>query len=290
MNGTGVPIVTPFDASGSVDTAALCDLVTWLEDAGIDFLVPCGSTGEAPLLSADERATVIETVVDATDLPVLAGTGLEGYEPTLAATERAAAAGADAALVLTPSYYATDGAALEAYYRDLADESPLPVYLYSVPKFTGRVLSPETVASLAPHDNVAGIKDSGGAIGSLQRTVDLTADESFDVLVGHGSVYAAGLDAGADGGVLGLAHVCPERTATVYDRHAGGDQAGARRLNADLVACNRTVVGEYGVPGVKAALDHLGLPAGRPRRPLQPVDEAARAEIEAVLDRSRGAP
>ncbi|WP_254761831.1 dihydrodipicolinate synthase family protein [Natrinema marinum] len=283
MHGTGVPLVTPFDTSGRVDRARLEALVRWFEDGGVDFLVPCGSSGEAPLLTTDERVRVVETVADATDLPVLAGTGREGYGPTLETTERAAAVGADAALVVTPSYYGSDDAGLEAYYRDLADDSPIPIYLYSVPKFTGHALSPRTVASLAGHENVAGIKDSSGSLESLQRLVELTADESFAVLVGSGSVYAAGLAAGADGGVLAMANVVPERASEIYRHHADGGSEEARSLNASLVELNRAVTTRYGVPGVKAALSARDRPAGSLRRPLRPLEDAARRDLESTL-------
>ena len=284
MHGTGVPLATPFDDTGDVDHDALETIAAWLEDGGVDVLVPCGSTGEAPLLTIDERVAVIETVVEATDLPVLAGTGWEGYEPTLETTARAAEAGADAALVITPSYYGSDDAALEAYYRDLADESPIPVVLYSVPKFTGHALAPETAASLAAHENVTGIKDSSGSLESIQRLVALTADEEFSVLVGSGSVYAAGLAAGADGGVLALANAVPGRASEIRRLQEAGRVDAARELNAALVELNRAVTAEYGVPGVKAALEARDQPAGDPRRPLRTLEGDDRAIVESVLE------
>ncbi|WP_254765819.1 dihydrodipicolinate synthase family protein [Salinilacihabitans rarus] len=288
MHGTGVPLATPFDDSGAVDHGALADLAGWLEAAGVDFLVPCGSTGEAPALSTDERVAVVETVAGATDLPILAGTGREGYEPTFETTRRAAEAGADAALVVSPSYYGVDDDALAAYYRDLADESPVPVYCYSVPKFTDHAIDPRTVESLADHPNVAGIKDSSGSLESVQRLVRFTAEADFSVLVGSGSVYAAALDAGVDGGVLALANAVPGRASEVFRRHRDGDGEGARALNASLVELNRAITARYGVPGVKAALSLRGLEAGRPRRPLSPVDDAAAREVEALLDAALG--
>ncbi|ELY83479.1 dihydrodipicolinate synthase family protein [Natrinema altunense] len=283
MHGTGVPLVTPFDSAGRVDRARLRSFVDWLEDGGVDFLVPCGSSGEAPLLTTDERIEVVETVAETTTLPVLAGTGQEGYEPTLETTERAAAAGADAALVVTPSYYASDDAALAAYYRALADDAPIPIYLYSVPKFTGHALSPRTVASLATHENIAGIKDSSGSLESIQRLDHHTADESFAVFVGSGSIYAAGLAAGADGGVLGMANVVPRRASGIYRLANEGDGDAARARNAALVELNRAVTAEYGVPGLKSALSLRERPMGEPRRPLQSLGEPARRELASVL-------
>lgn len=284
MDGTGVPIVTPFDDTGAIDETTLADLVSWLEAAGIDFLVPCGSTGEAPLLSVEERVRVVETVAEATDLPVLAGTGQEGYEPTLETTERAADAGADAALVVTPSYYGSDDDELAAYYRDLADASPIPIYLYSVPKFTDHALSPNTVAALAAHDSIAGIKDSSGSLESLQRIVRLTRTEEFTVLVGSASVYAAGLAIGAGGGVLAVANVAPDQASEIYQAYRAGRETDARSHNVDLIELNRAVTSQYGVPGVKTALSLRGRPVGAPRRPLRSLDDTAIDDLESVLE------
>jgi dihydrodipicolinate synthase/N-acetylneuraminate lyase len=283
MQGTGVPLVTPFD--DSVDERALRELVGWLTDRGVDFLVACGSTGEAPLLSVEERARVVEVVADAApaDVPVLAGTGHEGLPATRRQTRLAADADADAALVVTPSYYGLDGDAVADYYRAVADDSPIPVYLYSVPKFTGFAIDPATVGDLADHPNVAGMKDSSGDIAAFQRERRL-AGPGFDLLVGSGGVYAPALDAGADGGVLALAHLVPELATEIHRLHRIGDDDAARALNADLVELNQMVVGEYGVPGVKAALRHRGLPAGRPRPPLRPLDDDARERITGLVD------
>ncbi|WP_293032057.1 dihydrodipicolinate synthase family protein [Natronococcus sp.] len=284
MHGTGVPIATPF-ADGAVDHERLRALAEWLEHSGVDFLVPCGSTGEGPALTTDERVAVVETVAEATDLPVLAGTGREGLEPTLETTERAAEAGADAALVVTPSYYGTDDAALVAYYEEVASASPIPVYLYSVPKFTGRALAPETVAELATHENVAGIKDSSGSLESIQRLLD-RADDAFSVLVGSGSVYAAGLAAGADGGVLAVANVVPEFATEIYRLDSEGRPGAARERNAAIVELNHAVTSRFGVPGVKAALAMRGQSVGRPRRPLSELPADAKTDLESILDRT----
>ena len=282
MQGTGVPVVTPFEEDGAVDEAALGKVVAWLEARGVDFLVPCGSTGEAPLLSSEEATRVVEVVADAAVGPVLAGTGRESYLETRRATERAASAGADAALVVTPTYYPIDDETLEAYYLDLADESSIPVYLYSVPKFTGVTIAPETVAAVADHPNVAGIKDSAGELAPFQRTRELVED--LDVLVGHGGVYSPALDAGADGGILAVGNVAPEIVSEIYERHSTGDDEGAREVNRRLLELNEAVTARYGVAGAKAAMGLRGVPAGNVRRPLQGIDDGAEKEIRALLE------
>jgi 4-hydroxy-tetrahydrodipicolinate synthase len=283
MEGTGVALVTPFTADGDLDESALASLVGELEARGVDFVGPVGSNGESVLLSPDEQARVIQQVVDVASVPVLAGTGQPGLRRTQRATERAAVAGADAALVVTPYYFHHDQAALTAYYRDLADDAPLPVYAYSTPSKTGVRLEPETVADLASHDNIAGLKDSSGDLERLHREVARTADEAFDLLIGHGGLYAHAIETGVTGGVLALANLAPELASEIYDRYAAGDQAGARARNGRLVELNHTVTAEYGVPGLKAAMRLRGLPAGHVRSPHRPVGDDGEAELEALL-------
>jgi len=283
MEGTGVALVTPFTADGDLDESTLASLVGELEARGVDFVVPVGSNGESVLLSPDEQARVIQQVVDVASVPVLAGTGQPGLRRTQRATERAAVAGADAALVVTPYYFHHDQAALTAYYRDLADDAPLPVYAYSTPSKTGVRLEPETVADLASHDNIAGLKDSSGDLERLHREVARTADEAFDLLIGHGGLYAHAIETGVTGGVLALANLAPELASEIYDRYAAGDQAGARARNGRLVELNHAVTAEYGVPGLKAAMRLRGLPAGHVRSPHRPVGDDGEAELEALL-------
>lgn len=284
FEGTGLPLATPFDADGAVDHDALAALVEWVETRGVDFIVPCGSNSAAPMLTDDERAAVVKTVCDAASVPVLAGTGTPGLQATLAATDRAAAAGADAALVVTPYYFSHGEEALQEYYREVADASPLPVYLYSVPKYTATPLAPDLVGDLAAYPNIGGIKDSSGDVANIGR-LDARTDDEFDILVGSGGVYAPALDAGADGGVLALANVVPERASDVFDLHAS-DPHTARTLNRELIELNHAVTATYGVPGLKAAMRARDAPAGQVRSPFREVDETARNTLHELVDKA----
>jgi dihydrodipicolinate synthase/N-acetylneuraminate lyase len=286
MQGLGVPLATPFDDDGDVDHDALAALAAWVTDRGVDFLVPCGSNSEAELMTADERTAVVETVADAApdDVSVLAGTGAPGLRETLELTEGAADEGADGALVVTPFYFGHDDADVAAYYRKVADAAPVPVHLYSVPKYTGYALPPAVVGDLAGHPNVAGMKDSSGDLGAFQRTRAATADADFDLLVGSGSVFAPALDAGADGGVLALANVAPEVASEILDAHRGGDDDRARELNRGAVDLNHAVTASHGVPGLKAAMRSRGAPAGTVRSPHRPVDDDTADDLAALVD------
>lgn len=283
MHGSGVPLVTPFHEDGSIDEPGLREAASWVVDQGLDFVVPCGSNGESELLTLEERARVTEIVVDEVSVPVMAGTGHPGLEETVEQTSRAAEAGADAALVVTPFYFGHDQDALEAYYRRLADESPLSIYLYSVPKMTDVTLDPETVARLADHDNVAGMKDSSGDLTAFQRTQRLTG-EDFELFTGSGSLLGPALAAGGVGGINALANVVPDLTSEIYQLHESGDSRAARELTADLVELNQALTARYGIPAVKAAMRYRGVSAGHVRFPHQPAEEGVVAAVQDLVD------
>jgi len=281
ISGVGPPLVTPFDRSGDIDHSRLRELVTWVEARGVDFLVPCGSTSEAELLTGAERAAVVETVVDAASVPVVAGTGHPGLRETVESTRAAAAAGADAALVVTPFYYDHDQAELAAYYRELTGESPLPVYLYSVPTYTGVELHPDTVGTLAGESGIVGLKDSSGSLGALVRHEHRTG-EGFTLLAGSADLLASSLAHGADGGILAVANLRPELAATVVESQHQ-NPGHARKLTA-LLGEYHAAVFEHGVAGLKWAMRERDAPAGFPRAPNRPLDSGARESLRETLD------
>jgi len=283
MDGIGPPLVTPFRENGDVDGKKLRELVGWVEDRGVDFVAPCGSNSEAELMTAEERTRVIETVTEEASVPVLAGTGHPGLRETLEATDAAAAAGADAALVVTPFYYTHDQEALEAYYRQVADAADVPVYLYSVPPYTGVRLEPETVGRLAAHPNVAGMKDSHADVAEFIRTHHRVEDEAFDLMIGSGGILTQALDAGGTGSVAAIANLAPGALADVYETHQD-DPDRARELNAALVELNTAVTSTYGVPGLKWAMRERGAPAGVVRSPHRSIGDDAREHLRSLLD------
>jgi len=282
MEGLGVPIVTPFDETGTIDEAALRRTVDWVTGAGVDFILACGSTGESELLTLEERAHVVDVLVDHASVPVLGGVGHPGLEETRAQFDRLPA-GVDGALVVTPFYFDHDQDSLAAYYRTVADKADVPVYLYSVPGKTGVSLTPETVGELASHDTIHGMKDSSGDIATLQRELDRVNDD-FALFVGHGGVFVQGLDAGANGAILAVANVVPEKVLEVLDLHRSGRAEEARRLGRRLVELNHLITSEYGVPGVKAGMRLRDVSAGRVRAPHQPIAAEAERSIQSALD------
>lgn len=278
MNGIAPALVTPFDSSGDLDAERLGDLVDWFEERGVNFLVPCGSTGEAPLLTDAERRRVIDTVADAASVPVLAGTGHPGLRATTRATRSAAAAGADAALAVTPYYYVHGQDGLAGYYTELAEAADVPIYPYSVPKFTGVSLEVDTVVRLAEKPAIAGMKDSSGDFGTAMRILRHTRTASFDLLLGDAGVLDPALARGAAGGILGIANVVPGLARDVARAEVRPAEA-----HDSLCILNEGILGRFGIPGIKYAMRVRGAPAGHPRSPLRPLDESARERIDRQL-------
>ncbi len=286
IRGVLPPVTTPFGPEGELHLEALrANLARWNSTGLAGYLV-LGSNGEAPHLSPDEKRAVLEAAREAIppERVFMAGTGEASRRSTLATTRMAARAGADCALVLTPSFYRRQmsGEVLADHYRAVADESPIPVLLYTVPVFTGVGLGAEPVALLAEHENIVGIKDSSGDLAELGRILGSTPEE-FVVLVGSAPVFYPALCLGAEGGVLAAACPLPELCVAVYEAHQRGDHASALAGQTALTRVARLVTSVYGIGGLKAALDHLGYYGGPPRAPLPEAGpEAARTVAEAL--------
>jgi len=221
---------------------------------------------------------------------LLVGTGLESTRATVALTQKAAELGADAALVLTPCYYKSRMTveALRRHFETVAEAAPIPVYLYSVPAFTGLAWPPALSEALAAHPRIAGIKESSGDVALLARIV-ASAPPSFEVACGNGPVFYPALCVGAVGGVLAVANCAPGPTAALFRAFERGDHARARKLQAALGPLAAAVTSVHGVAGLKRAMDHVGLRGGCVRAPLQEAPAAAVAEIVALLERAERA-
>lgn len=222
---------------GGVDEAALRSYTRTLVDGGVHGLFPCGSIGEFSSLSAAGRRRVVRVVVDeagSEPVPVLAGCGDTSVDAVHDHVENAVAAGADAAVVVTPYYLSTTQSGLRDFYTSVADAAAIPVVLYNIPALTGQRLAVETVASLATHDTVVGLKDTSGDLRYLRDVVAETPPE-FAVLQGATELAVPSLDLGGDGMVAGPANVFPEVLASVYESYRAGDRDRAVRLMNECV-------------------------------------------------------
>jgi 4-hydroxy-2-oxoglutarate aldolase len=277
---------TPFK-DGEVDPAAIRGNIRRWIAAGLGGIVALGTNGEASLLDDEESDLVLETVRQEVpeDRTLIAGVGRESTRATIAAARRAAASGADAVLVRTPSFYRAHVPvpALVAHYIAVADASPVPVLLYNYTAFTGVNMSPGTVARLAAHANIAGIKETttDGA-----QFVELAAlvPERFSVLAGSAPGAYTAFCAGAAGAILAVACVRPQLCLRLRALTLEGRHAEALAIQQRLTPLARAVTTGFGIAGLKAALDLSGLEGGDPRPPLAPLPGDAIDRIRILLN------
>ena len=286
LRGVFAPLTTPFDSADHVSLPRVRENIARYNATRLVGYVVTGSTGEAILLSIAETEELWAAVVDAAgaDKVLIAGTAAESTTETIQRTRRAADLGYQVALVRTPHYYQSQMTAdvLADFYRRVADASPIPILIYSIPQYTGITVEAPLVESLAGHPNIAGIKDSSG---SVQRAAEMVrgAGNDFRVLVGSASTFFAALMVGASGGILALADALPEACVELFELSAAGKIAEARELQQRLLPASKALVSRWGATGMKYALDGLGYYGGPVREPLRPLGAAARAEIDEVL-------
>lgn len=291
LRGVIAPVVTTFGARDeSIDLDAFATNLRAYAAAGLSGVVVCGSTGEAALLDEAERRTLIERARDElpSDVRLIVGTGAESTRLCVERCRVASEHGAHAVLVVAPHYYssAMTPEALEAHYRRVADESPLPVLLYNIPKYMHFALEPDLVARLSTHENIGGMKDSAGDLKRLEGYMQ-SQSKSFTVLTGHGGTFAQALALGARGGILAVSLFAAEQTLEVFDRHAAGDRDAAAEAQRAITPLAAEIVGRMGVAGVKAAMDRVGLAGGPVRMPLLPLGFEDSSRVDALLRDAR---
>ena len=286
LSGVYAALTTPFAADGSVAIAALKQNIQRYEATGLAGYAVQGSTGESVLLARAEWDSVLLAAKESagTKKRLLAGTGVESTAETISRTKRAAEAGYDAALVKTPYYYKPvyKPEVLIAHYRRVADASPIPVLLYSVPQFTGISLEAPEVAVLAEHPNIIGIKESSG---NVQRVGEMVAavPPSFQILTGGAGVLLPSLVVGAKGAILALASALPESCAELYELTRRGQLETARQRQKNLLRASKLIVSELGIAGVKFVMDQRGYHGGLPRLPLLPLADGAKRRVLELL-------
>jgi len=286
LSGIFPPIPTPFGDSGEILFDRLEENLDRWNTEPISGYVVGGSNGEFPLLTIEERVEVVRRVRRraAADRLVVAGSGMESTRGTSALTGMMAEAGADAAIVVTPGYYKgrMTSRALIAHYQTIADQSALPLILYNVPANTGVDLSAEAAIELSRHPQIIGMKDSAGDVVKLARIASESA-EGFQVLAGSAGFFLAGLAVGAVGLVAALANVAATALDELLRAFRAGKLDQARAIQARLLEANSAVTSRYGVPGLKAAMDLIGMYGGPPRMPLLPLEVAERNLVHEAL-------
>lgn len=285
LNGIFPPVTTPF-VDGEVAYDKLAANIEKYGRTGLKGIVVLGSNGEYVSLSEAEKRKVVETVVQATPdhMSVIAGTGCESTRETIRLTADCAAAGAHAALVVTPHYFGgkMSDTALIKHFTTVADQSSIPIMLYNVPQFTHVNMTVNVVAELSGHPNIIGIKDSTGNVMQLGEFLG-RVEPGFSVLVGTASALFGALTLGCVGAVLALANVTPETCVNIHGLVQEEDYQAAQQIQLKMIPVNKAVTAVYGIAGLKIALDMLGYFGGEPRAPLLPSTDEAKTAIENIL-------
>lgn len=286
LNGIFPPVTTPFDGRGDVDYAALSSNISRYNEDGLAGYVALGSNGEVVHLASEERTKVIETIKRGatSEHTIISGVNEVSTRSAIDAARAAADSGADVVLVVTPYYYkgSMTQEAFTRHFNDVADHSPLPVLIYNVPANTGVVIESATIAKLAGHENIIGVKDSAGNMGAISETIR-RSPASFQVMVGNGGILFPSLMMGATGAVLAIACAAPRACVELYEAVRAGDHERGRELQNRIAPLSHIVTAGLGVPGLKAAMEMLGLAGGPPRAPLVSVNGSERERIRAVI-------
>jgi 4-hydroxy-tetrahydrodipicolinate synthase len=284
FQGCGTALVTPFASDGSLDEKALRALVQRQLDAGIDFLVPCGTTGENPTLSREEHLRVVSITMEAAKgkIPVLAGAGGYNTAEVVELANQIEALGPDGILSVTPYYNKPTQEGLYQHYRALAAETRLPIIVYSVQGRTGVNVEPATVRRLAEIDNIIGIKEASGSIGQIGR-ICAEAPDGFAVLSGDDALTLPVLAVGGHGLISVASNVIPKEMTELVRAGMQGDFARCRELHRRYAALMDVLFIESNPGPVKAAMAALGLLQPVYRLPLVPPSRQNRERIEKTM-------
>ncbi|XP_027060393.1 4-hydroxy-2-oxoglutarate aldolase, mitochondrial-like isoform X1 [Pocillopora damicornis] len=287
LSGIFPPIVTPFGDNEGVNHDKLkYNFSKWNEIPFSGYVVQ-GSNGEYAYMRAEEKIDLVHKVRELAPKGklILAGSGCEATRDTIEMTNKMAEAGADAALVVTPCFYKSGmtAEALEKHFTKVADSSPIPVILYSVPANTGIDLPAECIIKLSSHPNIIALKDSGGDITKIGYVIHKTAGNNFQVLAGSASFLLASYCLGAVGGVCALANVLGREVCKLHEMHKHGKMEEAKLLQHKLILPNTAVTKTYGVPGLKKSMEFFGLYGGPTRSPLLPLKDSQEAELRDIF-------
>ena len=286
LDGVFIPVPTPFRGGEVAYDRLQENLVRWNETPLRGYVL-LGSTGEFPMVTEDERVRILAAAREAipAEKLLVAGVGADSTHVTTQRAKRAAEIGADFAIVITPNYFTrafSQPAAQVRHYRAVADASRIPVLIYHFPQNTGIDLLPDTVARIAEHPTIAGIKESSGNIPAISEMIHLTP-KSFHVLVGSASALLPAMTLGASGGVLAMAVIAPREYCEIYRLAVERRYDEAKEIASRLQVADRGVHGRYGIGGIKAALDLQGWYGGPVRAPLATPDGDAIEEIKELL-------
>jgi len=284
FSGSMTAIVTPF-RDGAIDHEALERIVDFQVDNGTSALVPCGSTGESATLTHAEHLEVVSRVVKVARgrVPVIAGAGSNSTAEAIALTRGAKAAGADAALLISPYYNKPTQEGIYRHYRAVAEAAQVPLIIYNIPGRTASKIEATTVARMAEVEHIVGLKEATGSLDEVQEVIRLCGDR-LELYSGDDSLTLPIMAVGAQGTISVIANIAPKQSAAMLAACRAGDWDTARRLHYALLPLIRALFQETNPIGVKAALAMMGFCRDELRLPLLPMTEAARAKLRAVVE------
>jgi 4-hydroxy-tetrahydrodipicolinate synthase len=283
LKGVYPAMCTPFNDDGSIDFQTLRDDAQRLEDAGVDGLVPMGSTGESATVSQDEHVEVIEAVVNAVDVPVIGGSGSNSTREAVELSGRAEEVGADALLLISPYYNKPMQRGFKQHYLSVADAVDIPQIVYNVPSRTGKSLEAETVVDLAEHENIRGYKAAGGDMNRISEIIENTRDKNFSVLSGNDGETLPIISMGGTGCISVAANVEPSLVSEMVKAGLDGRCEVARETHHHLSPLFRAMFWETNPIPVKSALEIRGHGNGNLRSPLTNISEDNRENLSELL-------
>jgi len=280
-------MITPFDSDGAVDFGAVAELAVHLVENGSDGIVVAGTTGESPTLTGDEKGSLFQAVMDAVGdkAIVVAGTGTYDTAESVHLTEKACEIGCHGVMAVTPYYSRPPQQGLFEHFTAIADASSVPVLLYNIPSRTSRLIEVETLARLAAHERIAAVKDAVGDLAFTTKT-RVECPDDFAIYSGDDILTLPMMSVGAVGIVSVASHLAGPQIAGMVAAAASGDWDRARTLHLALAPLFSSLFVEPNPIPVKAAMDALWRPVGRPRLPLVP---AASETVEKIKEALAGA-
>ena len=285
FRGVFPAIITPFLKDESLDEEGLKRNIEYLNKTGIAGIVPCGTTGESATLTFEEHKRVVGIAVEASKVPVIAGTGSNNTSEALELTRHAAKAGADAALLITPYYNKPNDKGMYEHFKKIAENCDIPIVLYNVPKRTGIDLKPELVAKLSRIKNILAIKEASGSLSQQSQIIEQTRGSDFVLLSGDDDLTLPTIALGGQGVVSVVANVAPRKTVAMVDAALKGDVEKARELHYELAPLVRAMFLETNPIPVKTAHKYLGLANGPLRLPLGEMAQANEAKLKEIVER-----
>jgi 4-hydroxy-tetrahydrodipicolinate synthase len=285
LQGAMTAMITPF-RNGEVDEARLTENVNFQVEKGVDGLVPVGTTGESPTLDHHEHRRVVERVVEAAAgrTQVIAGTGSNATSEALELTEHARKTGADAALMVNPYYNKPTQEGMYRHFMTVADRVDLPIVLYNIPGRTGVALTPETIARLAAHSNIVGVKEATGSMDTASEIAMLCGTDDFAIISGDDSLTLPLMAIGGKGVISVVSNLLPEKVKAITDPALNNDFNQARAAHLALFPLLKACLSLATNPiPIKTAMAIAGRDSGELRLPLCELDDASRQSMEQTL-------